>query len=90
MTDEQTVDQRRKALERQWDMVNTPGWADMEAEYSDKVENIKQALLNPNMDNESTYFARGMAHAYQEIVSRRIATEVAMNELDETDEALDV
>lgn len=57
-------------LERIWDTVNSPGWADIEQDLNEKIEQMKTALVTDMaVDGDLLKVAQGRVLSYNELLS---------------------
>jgi len=70
-------------LERIWETVNSPGWADIEQDLKEKVEQMKVALVTDmNADGDLLKVAQGRVLSYNEILSLYDVVKYALDNKD--------
>ena len=78
-----------EALENLNEMINTPGWDVLKGDIEDKIEELKEQLLHPEVTGDLLKVAQGRILAYREILSLPIIVEAALNQEVETEDESD-
>ncbi len=69
----------QKALESLNEMIHTPGWDVLEEDIQEKVDDLKEQVLHPEVTGDLLKIAQGRIIAYREILSLPVIVEAALN-----------
>ncbi len=79
----------RKELEALNELIHLPGWDILVSDVEDKVEELKEQVLHPEVTGDLLKIAQGRIIAYREILALPTIVEAALNqEVEVTDDPL--